>query len=453
MAGILIVLWKIRGRNRAALTLGRRLADAGHAVTVASTEDLEPLTREAGLPFRRWPVPVPPPKPWRRPDSGVFRDLGHGLRNLTSRRAAGVDERAVAQVQGELRALAPDSVLCDVELPEFILLATAAGFPVAQLHRAPDLTRHGNVPPIHTPLVPAPVGDASAFRIRRAWARYHVTNFLQRLRKKGRFLGADRAAALARLARGIGYDLKRHTTRREWMRPFAFRDVPVLLMQLREFDFPRPPRPDCHHLGTLVDPERERGLAPEARAALERFLEPDGPVVACAFGAYYPHDDRDMFRRVVEVARARPGLRFVVGAGGRFEAEAFGDLPANVLAMRWIPQLRVLSRARAAIVHGGASSIMECVHFGVPMVVLPFDMNDQQGNAARVAYHRLGRVCQRDRATPEVIRQCLDQALDDDALRRRCAAFAAVARRYETEGRAVRAVEALLLPVASKEYS
>jgi UDP:flavonoid glycosyltransferase YjiC (YdhE family) len=446
MAQILMVLWGIRGRNMAALTLGRRLAEAGHTVTVASTEDLDDLAAHARLPFHRWPDVVSRQRSWRDSTAvaGFVPDALSALRALSNRRDQLVDHEALATVRSGLRALAPDLVLCDIELPQFTIVAAADGFPVAQLHRAPDLAKHPGVPPIHTPLVPTPVGDATRFRIEWAWVKRRAANLWHAVSRSLRSLGTDRAAALARLAGMVDYDLRHEVTKLQWLRPFTFRRVPVLLMQVRDFDFPRPPESTARYLGPLIDPGRERPAGPEEQAALVKFLAVSGPVVLCAFGAYYPHDDRSLFRAVIDMARERPGVRFVLGLGDRFAVSEAGVLPDNVLVLRWVPQLAVLSRADAAIVHGGASTVLECIHHGVPMVVLPFDMNDQQGNAARVAYHRIGLVRERARATPESLGRALDVVLGDREIRERCARLGEVSRRCEEEGQAVREVEALL---------
>ena len=56
---------------------------------------------------------------------------------------------------------------------------------------------------------------------------------------------------------------------------------------------------------------------------------------------------------------------------------------------KWIPQIRVLSKAAVHITHGGFTSVRESIETEVPMIVIPFDA-DQPGNAARIVYHNLG---------------------------------------------------------------
>ncbi len=52
------------------------------------------------------------------------------------------------------------------------------------------------------------------------------------------------------------------------------------------------------------------------------------------------------------------------------------SLPANVIPLRYAPQLDLLKRAALVVSHGGANTVMETLHRGVPMLLLPL-LNDQ----------------------------------------------------------------------------
>jgi MGT family glycosyltransferase len=67
-----------------------------------------------------------------------------------------------------------------------------------------------------------------------------------------------------------------------------------------------------------------------------------------------------------------------------------GGLPSNVTALRHVPQLEVLSKAAAFVTHGGTNSVVEAMHFGVPMVVLP-EAPEHAITAEQVAGLGLGR--------------------------------------------------------------
>lgn len=79
----------------------------------------------------------------------------------------------------------------------------------------------------------------------------------------------------------------------------------------------------------------------------------------------------------------------MLALGNTLRAEDLGVLPENVIAVQHPPQLDLLKRAKMMITHGGASSVKECLYFGVPMIVIPIAY-DMHGNAARVVYHGVG---------------------------------------------------------------
>ncbi|SNY42276.1 macrolide family glycosyltransferase [Paractinoplanes atraurantiacus] len=61
----------------------------------------------------------------------------------------------------------------------------------------------------------------------------------------------------------------------------------------------------------------------------------------------------------------------VVVATGQTDPAALGDLPANVLAHRRVPQPEILDRAALFVTHGGMNSVNEALYAGVPMLVVP----------------------------------------------------------------------------------
>jgi len=159
---------------------------------------------------------------------------------------------------------------------------------------------------------------------------------------------------------------------------------------------------DRTYIGACVDADR-------VDAELDWAPLGDGrPLVYCSFGTFsheYPHARR-VFSALVEHAGSRPDRLFVIHTG-RID---LGDVPTtdNVLIRSTVPQLALLRRARVFITHGGMASVREACYFGVPMVVVP-GWNDQYGNAARVAYHRLGITASPESLTAATFATALDE--------------------------------------------
>jgi UDP:flavonoid glycosyltransferase YjiC (YdhE family) len=150
-------------------------------------------------------------------------------------------------------------------------------------------------------------------------------------------------------------------------------------------------------LGSCVRPER-------ADRATRRWLESDEPFTYVSFGTFLSRRE-DVLADVAATLRRRGGR--VALATGSARLGALGPLPASWHVAPTLPQVTLLTRAAAAITHGGNNTVTECLAAGVPMVVLPFS-TDQFAIAADL--ERVDAATALDpNATPH---DALDLALD-----------------------------------------
>ncbi|MGR0320648.1 nucleotide disphospho-sugar-binding domain-containing protein [Agromyces sp. ZXT2-3] len=142
--------------------------------------------------------------------------------------------------------------------------------------------------------------------------------------------------------------------------------------------------------GELVDPGRRRRMPPHrylgstrraepADAEVAAWLATDEPFVYVSFGSFLSVRG-DVLARVVRALR-ETGLRAAVATGSTDAAE-LGDVPGDWLVRGYLPQVRLLGRAAAAVTHGGNNSVTEAIGSGVPLVVLPFSTDQFAGAAA-----------------------------------------------------------------------
>jgi len=94
-------------------------------------------------------------------------------------------------------------------------------------------------------------------------------------------------------------------------------------------------------------------------------------------------------------------------------------------------------------VHTGNATLHECVVARVPMLVHPFEVNDQPRNAARVIRHGIGALDEGD-GDAGTLAARLDAVIADENIRRRIGELADQVTRYERDGVALAAVEDLL---------
>ena len=82
-------------------------------------------------------------------------------------------------------------------------------------------------------------------------------------------------------------------------------------------------------------------------------------------------------------------MTIILSCGG-LDPGKLGNLPDNIYAYSFVPQLEVLQHVDLFFTHGGMNSVNEAIFYGVPMLVKPV-INDQPVNALRVEELQIGK--------------------------------------------------------------
>jgi demethyllactenocin mycarosyltransferase len=131
----------------------------------------------------------------------------------------------------------------------------------------------------------------------------------------------------------------------------------------------------------------------------------DGPLVLVSLGTFHnrqPH----FFRSCVDALADRPWHVVIAHGGGVTDAE-LGPLPPAVEAHAFVPQADVLAHSAAFVNHGGMGTVMESLHAGVPMVVVP-QIAEHRATADRVVRLGLGARLDRERVSAETVREAVE---------------------------------------------
>jgi zeaxanthin glucosyltransferase len=157
-------------------------------------------------------------------------------------------------------------------------------------------------------------------------------------------------------------------------------------------------RPDAVYLGSTVRDEADD-------AAVDAwFATSDAPFVYVSFGSFLSVRD-DVLARVAAALETR-GVRAAIATGsGTLEGA-----PADWLVQPFLPQVRLLSHAAATVTHGGNNSVTEAVHYGVPLLVLPFS-TDQFAGAAAIERAGYGEALAPNTATVEQLATAMGRVL------------------------------------------
>jgi UDP:flavonoid glycosyltransferase YjiC (YdhE family) len=451
------------GPLNSSFELSRRLTEAGHTITYVSHDDIQNAVTAQGFAFRRIVRDqefVARMRELGGPWKGGARVTPASLtRWVHHRRQIRRDSAAQTEVEEVMTELAPDLILAHVEAHFVILASLSLGIPMALVCSWFSVYRSPEHPPLHSSLGPG-TSFLSRLAVRRAWSWARVYRLRQEWwhRVTAARMGWLRPVPysstwvddLRPVARAKGVDASTDLDRSHWLRPWVYTKLPLLSFNLEELEFPGRRPAQLRYVGPMVARDRTevavRGPGAEAWRALEARRASSArprPLVYCALGSYWTAD-LGFLRRVMQAFAARPQWDVVMGLGQRVDRAALEPVPGHVLCMTWAPQLKVLAQAQCALIHGGVNSVNECLAFGVPMALYSVGTNDQNGTAARVAFHGLGVTGDKDRDSAEAIAANLDQALTDSAMRERVLEIRDRIVESERSGLAVRTVESFL---------
>lgn len=160
-------------------------------------------------------------------------------------------------------------------------------------------------------------------------------------------------------------------------------------------------------------------------------------VVLLSLGSSHTPDQAAFLRSCVRELADSP-WHVVLTLGHRVSAEELGPLPGNVEAHQWLRHAEVLRHADVFITHAGMGSVMESLAHRVPMVLVPYHI-DQRVTARRAAELRLGRMLLREDHVG-TLRAAVDEVAGDPQI---AAAVAGMHRRIQEAGGARRGADVL----------
>ncbi|QHT58856.1 glycosyl transferase family 1 [Paenibacillus lycopersici] len=145
------------------------------------------------------------------------------------------------------------------------------------------------------------------------------------------------------------------------------------------------------------------------------------------------------FYRLCFEALGNTAYTVVMSVGSRTRLSDLGEIPANFIVSRYVPQTDVLRHADAFITHGGMNSVHEGLYYGVPLVAIPQGA-DQPVIAGQVAGTGAGVQLRMQGLTAAQLREAADRVSSGASYR---AAAAAIGESFRRSGGYRQAVEAI----------
>lgn len=422
------------------LVLAQRLTRRGHRVSYLGPRTAEDGVRNSGHSF----IPLV--------EDRALQERWELASSDTERAEIRQESIRNDEVERTLKEIGAEVLLIEIELHHAIIVTRGLELPTLLTTAWFPPFRSPGIPPMNTSQ-PLPAGLLGRLRAglswEKIWARSWRSEIMRTFRRQSNRARLRPVSYVTRdisdirdLARDRGWDLSRNTTRRHWMLPHSYRGLAVFSFTAREMDFPGNSHPLAHYVGPVTDPTRVEPLPPDARRTWETFLASigDSPLIYCSLGSYW-ETDLLLLEAVIGAGRRREDWALVIGLGGRARVESLGELPPNVLALEWAPQLEAIARSSVVVTHGGITTINESVMNDVPVLVYSTGHVDQDGCAARIAFHGLGISADRSMADAESVELGIQTLLEDHSIRQNVVEMRCQGQRYIDEQVAERLVE------------
>lgn len=419
MANILCITSGLTGILNASFELVSRLEAMGHSVTYSSPRDVNENVSVQGFnylqldPINFDPAPEPPAF------SGPLRKLNrllHKVTHIKERRRKAVLALNMDSFKEKLAHVNPDLIVIDIELHEHIMTLISMKQNVLLLSQWFSTWNRNGLPPIQSSIIPGISFNGSKLGMRLSWMNLKRKRWYMFTKKKATSVYTDRRSILQQHAKAVGFP-GQYIKENYWPGPFSYDQLPVISMTSQALEFPHDVRPNLYYIGPMIygnrkDPSDNSMFSQKLNEVFEESKSENIKLIYCSVSTF-SMGDKSFIKKVIEAVIGQTEWRLIVSLGGNIDTAAFGKIPENVFVFDQVPQLKILERADLSINHGGIHTINECLNFGVPMLIYSGKTSDQNGCAARVHYHRIGLMADKDLDDSEVIRSKIDMVLND----------------------------------------
>ena|GEM_PF-490746 len=417
MAHIICMTTGLNGILHASFELVARLEAAGHEVTYACPHDVGDKVRAQGFQYVQLPEVAFSPAPEIDAGGGFkgrLTKLVHRVKYAKQRQKAAIAALNMEVFQGLLDEQQADLLLLDMELHDHIITAVAKQIPTVLISQWFSTWESAGLPPIFRSTIPNRGWRGTKMAIQLDWLRLKLSRRMNVLKGKLFSVFTDRRSVLLAYAKSINFPMALLETK-YWPPPLTYRQLPVLSMTAWALEFPHQPWPWLYYVGPMVYANRkDQQLDSAVHDRLQQILnvkrDSGKSLIYCSVSSM-DEGDQVFLQKLVQAVGEREDWIMILGLGGQLERNFLSAVPSNVHPFAWVPQLQVLEQADCSINHGGIHTINECIHFRVPMLIYSGKRYDQNGCAARVDFHELGIVADKDEDDAIAIRQKIEQLL------------------------------------------
>ncbi len=142
------------------------------------------------------------------------------------------------------------------------------------------------------------------------------------------------------------------------------------------------------------------------------------------------HNNNSAFYNTCIKAFTDSEYNVVISIGFEINSDGFSDLPNNFIIRQSVPQQKLLDKVDLFITHAGMNSVNEAICSGVPMLLLPHQI-EQKMIAQRVREMGIGNVMKIKKVTPTNLVENVEKLISDPELKNQAIKYKSIFREEE----------------------
>lgn len=139
-----------------------------------------------------------------------------------------------------------------------------------------------------------------------------------------------------------------------------------------------------------------------------KFENAKGKIVYVSLGIA-PEDKEEFFKSCINTFKDMDAT-IIMSIGQNTDIVDLGKIPENFWVFNSVAQLEVLKHADVFVTHGGMTSINEAMYYGVPVVVVPQNVENELV-AKSVLKYKLGKVIYKEEFNEDILRNCTNEVI------------------------------------------
>jgi UDP:flavonoid glycosyltransferase YjiC (YdhE family) len=247
----------------------------------------------------------------------------------------------------------------------------------------------GFTPPLNTFILPD-----NANKVKTAWQKMKIKRVLSRTFDLFRFLGLSNSLLITRKFQKNQIS-KKYAIVDDKVFHVGFQNIEEWVLAPHEIEFlDKPINTNQHYLGLMTDTQ-EQTLPDNLQDFVNNAKSQNKKIIYASLGTLHNVHTKGksayFFEKLLSIFEKDDNCYLILSVGKELKNN-IKTTSKHIKILETVPQRGLLKEVNVFITHGGLNSVLESAYAGVSMLLVPLNNKwDQNGNAARVVYHGLGK--------------------------------------------------------------